>query len=343
MQTDEPIFGYANRAFVLSGYANRNVFYRRLLGDRNSGATSMQVECGLSKFQDSMQRFGIRFDRTMPEEHCIGAIGLPFCSDAAFEEKVSATTEHVNVGQCLSFGMSMTKIKTSPSFCPACAADDLEYFGFSHWRRAPQVVGVNCCTVHSTALCDQCPSCHAPWSTFDFPSTNCPSCDLRLLPKEHSTTEVFGAVQYRFAEAVEGVFAGRITGPMTSQCIRSRIFDVLPGPNRVLGDALSRLFMETARPAYLKELGLHFSESDMMPWPTYLYCKRAIIAEATVQLLTYAVLSHDKPREEMFCDSFPNGDDWRVVDKPSSLVELDWCGGFSTEEVIGYRPKNPFR
>lgn len=320
LHKEETVFSYFARALALSGYTDAREFSDRLLGRPANTGVAGVAESGLSRFARSMRHFGIRLPRSVLQDHCLAAVGLPFCEQDKYDKKINSVRFASHNGKWEYLGMSKTRIKRTPSHCAICTQQDLDTLGYSYWRRTPQIVGVKMCPTHRVMLSDDCVTCHADWDPNYSPTDTCVHCGAAVLPGDAFDNSSKHKVFLRFAEAVEAIFVGRITGPMTAKAIRRRISKLIPESEQVLVRRLSQIFLDTAGPEYLAELGLSIKATDKFPWPTGLFAECTIFAEARLQLLTYAVLSADKPRESLFLEQFPTHPDWHVCTDPRGFI-----------------------
>ncbi len=320
LRKEETVFSYFARALALSGYTDASEFSDRLLGRPAYTGSAGVLESGLSNFARSMRYFGVRFPRSLLQDHCLAAVGLPFCQQDIYDKKIRSVKSTSHSGKWEYFGMSKTRVKQTPSHCAICTQQDLETLGYSYWRRTPQIVGVKMCPTHRVMLSDDCATCHAEWGPDCPPTNTCAHCGATVVPGDVFDNSSRHKVLLRFAEAVEAIFVGRITGPMTSKTIRGRIKKLFPESDKVLARRLTQFFLDTAGPEYLAELDLGIGATNKFPWPTGLFAECTIFAEARLQILTYAVLSADKPRESLFLKQFPTHPDWHVCADPCGFI-----------------------
>ncbi len=313
IESEETITSYFDRAYLLSANINRDAFSEKLLGFRISTASNGRLDAGSSRMALNLSRYGVRFPRSLFEDHCIGAIGLPFCDSVQRQKKQRTPSVSHNTGEWRSFGMKSTRIRCQSHFCPACVENDLDELGYTYWRRTPQIHGVTFCPSHHVRLISQCPVCRTSLIESGLPTTTCVNCQYEVRPNYLDPLCSSEAVEFRFSDAVEGIYTGRITGPMTSTTIRGRIDDLFSSLGTALGGGMTDMVSGLVNPDYLAKLGMTFNRNETRPWPVSLLASDQILGDAAAQSLIYAVLSHDKRRESMFLPSFPDSPRWKVV------------------------------
>lgn len=303
----------------MSGLSNINRFRRHLTGRTVDCPDGPQF--GIAKLRSSLYRVGAEFQRGFLEEHCFTALGLPFCTPEKEHKKQQTLTYGNDTAGWRWFGMERIRLYESYRHCPACVADDLEAVGTSYWRRTPQVVGVRYCPSHKVKTVDSCSKCGGSLRTGRLPALNCRDCGGIEAPVPIDSDDPSALVELRFADAVEGVFEGRITGPMTSNTLQNRVANLFPGRRGLPGAILFDYLKDTVDPEFLELIGLDLRKSDRVPWPMGLCSPGVIFEEALIQLFSYALVSRDRRREDMFEATFPRDPRWLVVSRPEDIIE----------------------
>lgn len=142
-------------------------------------------------------------------------------------------------------------------------------------------------------------------------------------------------VKLRFAEAVEGVYLGRINGPLNPARVQGHFHDQYSRKSATPGADLSEHVIRSAGIELLQELSLGFSMLGGYPWPIVFYADHFILEQAARQLLVYACVALDEPREDLFMRQCPNNDDW-VVDESvdRGVDELINCLRYRGDPVL---------
>lgn len=304
----------------MSGLTNFPRFWQHLTGRTVSGPED-RLEFGIAKLRSSLYRVGAEFQRGFLEEHCFTALGLPFCTPEKEHKKQQTLIYGNDTGRWRWFGMERIRLYETRRHCPACVVDDLEMIGTSYWRRTPQVVGVRYCPVHKVRTVESCNKCGGSLHAGRLPAPTCRDCGQteESVPIDPDDSRAW--VELRFADAVQGVFEGRITGPMTSNTLRDRVAGLFPGRRGLPGGILLDYLKDTVDPEFLELIGLDLKKSNRIPWPMGLCGPGVIFEDALIQLFSYALVSRDRRREEMFETAFPTDPRWLVAPSPEHIIE----------------------
>lgn len=169
-------------------------------------------------------------------------------------------------------------------------------------------------------LIDKCADCGAELTPYALPAKDCFECGCSLQARPLDLSDERVLLELRFADAVEGIFHGRITGPMTSTTIRQRIADLFPDRTGLPGMILVDYVNDTVDPLFLELLGLSIEKHDNFPWPIGLCAPGVIFDDAMIQLFAYALLSRDQRRENMFRPRFPSSPRWLIKSHPRDVI-----------------------
>lgn len=103
-------------------------------------------------------------------------------------------------------------LKTSLSYCLACASEDLHRYGYALWRVVHQIEGVCTCPVHGFLLITHCATCGAELdrgNRWRLPTDPCPSCEA--LPLLGRGTPFAGALgEAEFSADCGALFMGHL-------------------------------------------------------------------------------------------------------------------------------------
>lgn len=339
LHAEESIQCYANRALKSSGVARAKTFYTQLLGIRSDHPNAHKIDSSSKKFQKEMGQAGHRFRRSAFEDHAFSAVGLPFRAPERIAKRWSVRRRQRRRDDRANSGIPHTIVRERPAFCIECTKADFETHGYSYWRRAPQITGVTYCVQHKTPLSAYCESCGTRWNENMMPPAVCPSCSKPVRARHLDIQDPVQAVQFRFSEAIDAMYKGGITGPMTSKSILHRLATVIANPEGPPGQSALEYFEQIAGKDYLDQFYCLSKTVLGVPWTAGLYASNTIVCDATFQALIYALLSYDKPRLEMFWKDFPQYGEWLIVDHPLSAVPNDWPRKPNDAIDYGYQPQ----
>lgn len=314
---NESLDSYIARSFLFT--AQPSMLRHRCFWTGKQYSLPDRLELGISTLPINLRHLGADFERGFLEEHCLSALGLPFCDGDMVDKKVQTMYSSADPAGWRSLGMKWTKIYETPRFCPACAVEDLETLGYTYWRRTPQVVGVRCCPIHCVRTVATCAQCNARLDHKRLPTIRCTKCNSEIEQVPIDEHDDAALLELRFADAVDGIYAGRITGPMTSVTVGMRmamLFSQRPhDPCKDLFEYVS----DTVKADFLAEIGLPLYPNDRFPWPFGTWDPDLFLREALFQVFTYALLSRDKRREGMFKAGFPQRPQWESAPHPEDV------------------------
>jgi TniQ len=319
IEVDELPPSYQHRACLMSALINQDEFVRRMSG-RMSGSQS-GLEFGIAQMGATLRELGANFSRGFLEEHCLSALGLPFCTPEKEDKKRASLSNGSDPVGWRGFGMELISTWSPYHQCSICVSEDIEEHGFSYWRRVPQIVGVQYCPTHRVKITDRCADCGAYLRSHVLPASACFECGTSYQAEPIDQSDERALLEFRFADAVEGIFSGRITGPMTSTTIRQRIVELFPERPGLPGMVLVDYVEDTVDPMYLELLGLSIDKHNKFQWPIGLCAPGVIFDDALIQLFTYALLSRDRRRENMFRPDFPSSPRWLVKSHPRDAID----------------------
>lgn len=89
---------------------------------------------------------------TFIRQHTLAPITAAIKSKSAPSNADATAQQNLNLQGMLT--LTSKKIKKAACFCVSCIEEDLDYLGYSFWRRSHQLSGIDWCSKHNIPLCE---------------------------------------------------------------------------------------------------------------------------------------------------------------------------------------------
>ncbi|MDO9232644.1 MAG: TniQ family protein [Methylotenera sp.] len=148
LMPDEFFMGYLGRLTLINGLGNTSNTNKIL----SSWVKQSQPEASVVPAAYSLPKLlGIDVE-TFIKQHTLAPITSAIKSKAA-QSNAKVTARQISNLQGMLI-VTSKKIKKAACFCASCVSEDIDYLGFSFWRRSHQLSGIDWCLKHNVPLCE---------------------------------------------------------------------------------------------------------------------------------------------------------------------------------------------
>jgi hypothetical protein len=148
LMPDEFFMGYLGRLTLINGLgntSNTNKILSAWVKQSHPEASVVPAAYSLPKL------LGIDVE-TFIKQHTLAPITSAIKSTAA-QGNAKVTARQISNLQGMLI-VTSKKIKKAACFCASCVSEDIDYLGFSFWRRSHQLPGIDWCLKHNVPLCE---------------------------------------------------------------------------------------------------------------------------------------------------------------------------------------------
>ncbi len=148
LMPDEFFMGYLGRLTLINALgntSNTNKILSAWVKQSRPEANVIPTAYSLAKL------LGIDVEK-FTREHTLAPIKRTIKSEVDQRNADASARQNLNLQGMLI--LTSKKIKKSACFCASCIKEDLDYLGFTFWRRSHQLPGIDWCPKHNVALCE---------------------------------------------------------------------------------------------------------------------------------------------------------------------------------------------
>lgn len=145
LQPDEFFMGYLGRMTVINGLSSTSDTSRILSDWFNEGKTTTKVVPIVYSLAKALQMEA----KSLIQRHTL----LPIARTIKRNPKKAELSTEIHESDMKGIRcLTGKKFKKAACICEECTKEDINYLGFSFWRRSHQLSGIDWCTKHNTAL-----------------------------------------------------------------------------------------------------------------------------------------------------------------------------------------------
>ena len=161
------------------------------------------------------------------------------------------------------------ELKESLAHCYLCTSEDIERYGYSYWRRQPQVRCNTYCFRHGFTILDRCQLCGARFRNDALPAIMCRVCrsplDATVEAKSMSDSESY--VFERIARSVEGLLSGLFGGSLRLDLLQEEVRSAVKCRTPNSYNNVAHQICKFVGLDRLRALGLDPTTKPMFGWP----------------------------------------------------------------------------
>jgi hypothetical protein len=181
----------------------------------------------------------------------------------------AAATQNDASGREFDKSYHLWELKENLAHCYMCTAEDTDRFGYSYWRRQPQVRCNIYCPKHGFTIVDRCNHCGACFNNDTLPAVECRVCKNALGatidPKSilNSESDVFD----RISRCVDGLLSGSFRGTLRLNLLQSEVRSTVKCRTPNSFNNVAHQICQLVSLERLRDLDLDPSRKPMFGWP----------------------------------------------------------------------------